>query len=210
MAELDHLIYASRDVAEGVRIIEDLTGARAVAGGPHVGLGTHNSLLTFDDRTYFEVIGIDPDQPDPSGPRPFGLDDRTSPGLAGYAIHPTGDESLEDVQAAMRAAGFDPGAIIDMSRERPDGRLITWRLTVGGDSGVASQGALPFAIDWGDQPSPAVSLPSMGRLVSLNVTHPDPAIRAAAVAIGVGVEVAEGAAGLRAVVETPNGTVDLV
>jgi hypothetical protein len=209
MAELDHLIYASRDVAEGVRIIEELTGATAVAGGPHVGLGTHNSLLTFDERTYFEVIGIDPDQPEPQGPRPFGLDDQTQPGLAGYAIHPTDGESLEDVQATMRAAGYDPGTIIDMSRKKPDGQLITWRLTVGGQSGVASQGALPFAIDWGDQPSPAASLPSMGRLVSVQVTHPDPAVRASAAALGVGVEVTDGPAGLKAVIETPNGLAEL-
>ncbi len=209
MAELDHLIFASRDVDEGVRIIEDLTGARAVAGGPHMGLGTHNALLTFDDRTYFEVIGIDPSQPEPDGPRPFGLDDRPSPGLAGYAIHPTGDETLEDLAAAMSAAGFDPGAVADMSRRRPDGELIRWRLTIGGDTGVASQGALPFAIDWGAGPSPAASLPSMGRLLSLTVRHPDDAIRDSVRALGLGVAVEAGEAALIAAVETPNGTIEI-
>lgn len=209
MPELDHLIFASPDVPEGVRYIEELTGAHAVAGGPHVGLGTHNYLLTFDERTYFEVIGNDPNQPEPDRPRPFGLDERDGPGLAGYAIHPTGSETLEEVAAIMAAAGFDPGAIMDMSRRKPDGELITWRLTVGGDSGPASQGALPFAIDWGDQPSPAVSLPSMGKLVSLTVTHPDAAIRASATALGLGVSVEDGPAALSAVIDTPKGRVEL-
>lgn len=209
MAELDHLIFASKDVSAGVDYIEQLTGARAIAGGPHVGLGTHNYLLTFDDRTYFEIIGIDPDQPDPPGPRPFGLDDQDRPTLIGYAIHPTGGESLEEVAASMKAAGFDPGTVASMSREKPDGQLISWRLTRGGDTGHASKGAFPFAIDWGDQPSPAASLPSMGDLVSLRVTNPDPSVRASIEALDIGVVVAEGPPGLTAVVNAEHGTVEI-
>lgn len=190
-------------------MIEELTGARAIAGGPHVGLGTHNCLLTFDDRTYFEIIAIDPEQSDPGRPRPFGLDVRETPGLAGYAIHPTGGETLEDVAAMMTAAGYNPGTIADMSRNKPDGQLISWRLTIGGESGEASQGALPFAIDWGDQPSPAVSLPSMGRLAALKVSHPDAKTRASVEALGLVSEVVAGPAALTATVETPNGTVEL-
>ncbi|MGH1488647.1 MAG: VOC family protein [Acidimicrobiales bacterium] len=209
MAELDHLIFASRDVDEGVRIIAELTGATAVVGGPHVGNGTHNALLTFDDRTYFEIIGIDPDQPDPGRPRSFGLDDLASPKLVAYAIHPTGDETLEDVAAVMSAAGVDAGKIASMSRQKPDGDLLSWRLTTGGDSGVGSDGALPFAIDWGDSPSPAVSLPSMGQLISLAVSNPDAAIVASVDALGVGVIARQGPVGLVASVETPNGVVEI-
>ena len=209
MPELDHLILASPDVSQGVALVEELTGATAVFGGAHVGLGTHNHLLTFDQRTYFEIIGVDPDQPAPAHPRPFGLDDRTGPGLAGYAIHPTGDESLEDVVESMRAAGFDPGSIAEMSRQRPDGSLLSWRLTRGGDTGEASQGALPFAIDWGGGASPAASLPSMGALRSLTVSHPDAAVRSAVEALGLGVSVADGAPGLVASVDTAGGTVEI-
>lgn len=209
MAELDHLIYASRDVDEGVELIAELTGATAVAGGPHVGLGTHNALLTFDERTYFEIIGIDPSQPEPKGPRPFGLDERDRPGLAGYAIHPTGGESLEDVAAKMSAAGFDPGTLFSMSRMKPDGELLEWQLTRGGDTGPANDGALPFAIDWGGSPSPATSLPSMGRLVSLTVSHPDAAIRASVDALGVGVVAVDGPVGLVAAVEIASGTIEI-
>lgn len=209
MAELDHLIYACRDVAEGVRIIEELTGATAVAGGPHVGNGTHNSLLTFDDRTYFEIIGIDPNQPEPDRPRSFGLDDLERPALVAYAIHPTGGQSLEDVAAQMSAAGVEPGTIASMSRQKPDGELLAWRLTVGGDSGTAVDGAFPFAIDWGDSPSPAVSLPSMGSLVSLTVSNPDSTVVSRIEALDVGVVAKQGPARLVATVDTPNGAVEI-
>ena len=207
--EIDHIIFASRDVPAGSAMIAELTGAAAVPGGPHVGLGTHNYLMTFDDRTYFEIIGVDPDQDEPDRPRPFGLDERDGPGVAGWAIHPTGGETLEDVADQMRAAGFDPGSIIEMSRRKPTGELITWSLTVGGDTGPASQGALPFAIAWGDQPSPAVSLPSMGSLIQLEVTHPDPAVRASVQALGLDVSVAEGPAALKVVMDTAKGRVEL-
>ena len=209
MPELDHLIFASPDLAAGVEHIRRITGAEPVPGGPHPGHGSRNELLTFDDRTYFEIIGVDPEQPDPGHPRPFGLDDLTAPVLAGYAIHPVDGETLDDVVAIMRTAGMDPGSVAEMSRRKPDGEVLSWTLTRGGDSGAATNGALPFAIDWGDSPSPATTLPSMGRLVSLTVSHPDAVTRRVAAALDLGIEVVEGPASLSARVETPNGVIEI-
>lgn len=211
MAEVDHLIYASPDLKAGVAYIEELTGARAVAGGNHVGRGTHNALLTFDDRTYFEIIGIDPDQPEPERARGFGLDGRTQGALAGYAVHAIGDETLEDIAAAMTAAGLDAGSIMDMSRRKPDGNLLEWRLSAGGHTSTGSDGALPFAIDWLGGPSPATTLPSLGSLTNLAVSHSDTRIGDAIAALGLAemVTFTEGAVSLAATIETPTGTVRL-
>lgn len=211
MAELDHLVFVSPDVDEGVRFIEDLTGAAAVAGGPHVGRGSHNALLTFDERTYFEIIGIDPNQPDYDGPLSFGMSAGDPPGLVAYAVHPVDNESLDDLAGAIEAAGFDAGAIRPMSRQKPDGELLEWRLTAGGDTGVALQGGLPFAIDWGVSTSPAASLPSMGNLVELAVSNPNPAIGTCIAALGLTgkVNFSTGEPSLTATVATPNGTVTL-
>ena len=118
-------------------------------------------------------------------------------------------ESLDDVIEVMRSAGMDPGTVAEMSRRKPDGELLSWTLTRGGDSTVASDGALPFAIDWGPTPSPATTLPSMGQLVSLTISHPDAHVRSIAEALGVGIEVAEGPASLTARVDTPNGIVEV-
>ena len=212
MAELDHLIYASRDIDAGAAAIEALIGVAAVRGGPHIGLGTHNQLLTFDDRTYFEIIGIDPDQPDPSHSRPFGLDRREAPQLVGYAIHPTGDETLEDVVAMMRDVGIDAGSIAEMSRRRPDDTVLSWRLTRGGDrndDGAGLDMVYPFVIDWGAEPSPATTLPSMGALAGLRVSHPDSTVRAAIDALALGVEVVDAAPGLVASVDGAHGPCEI-
>lgn len=209
MPELDHLIFAAPDLDAGIDHIEQLTGSRAVIGGPHPGMGTHNALLTFDANTYFEVIAIDPDQPEPTRTRPFGLTVESAPRLAGYAIHPTPGERLDDVADAMRANGFDPGPVSSMSRIKPDGEELSWRLTVSGEAGGNASGALPFIIDWGQSPSPAASLPSMGDLVELRVTHPDSSVRVVAKALGLGLVVSDGPPSLTAVIDTERGRVEL-
>ncbi len=211
MPELDHLIFAAADLETGVAHVKELTGAGAVAGGPHPGVGTHNALLTFDEVTYFEVIAIDPDQPEPQRPRPFGLDEGAAPRLAGYAIHPAPGETIDEVVDSLRAAGHDPGPVTSMSRVRPDGVELAWRLTRGAVAGVPAP--LPFVIDWGATPSPARSLPSMGTLTELRVQHPDQGTRstveAIAQAIGGGLSATDGPARLTAVIETTAGPVEL-
>lgn len=211
MAELDHIVFACPDLDEGTRIIQELTGATAVAGGAHVGRGTRNTLLTFDDRTYFEIIGIDPEQQSPAHERGFGLDDLDGPKLVAYAVHTVGTESLEDLANVVRGAGFDPGSHFEMSRMKPDGELLEWELIKGGDTAHGLGGALPFAIDWLGGPSPATSLPSMGSLVNLTVSHPDERVGPVLAGLGLAdsVDVVVGPAKLAITIDTPSGIVEL-
>jgi hypothetical protein len=208
MPELDHLVFAAPDLDAGIHHIEALTGVRAVPGGPHPGMGSHNALLTFDAATYFEIIAIDPDQPDPGRPRPFGLDEATGARLAGYAIHPTGGETLEEVAERMRSLGADPGTIRAMSRIKPDGEEIHWRLTIA-EASTTGDAGLPFIIDWGDTPSPATTLPSMGSLLGVRISHPDAAVRSLIDGLDLGVETVEGPAGLTALIDSPRGRVEI-
>ena len=167
-------------------------------------------MLTFDDRTYFEIIGIDPDQPDPERARGFGIDQLTSPKLVAFAIHPVEGETLTELASTVRAHDFDPGEWMAMSRQKPDGELLEWELTAGGDTGYRLDGAIPFAIDWLGKPSPATTLPSMGELVTLSVRHPDRRVAPLLAALGLDrVTVSQGPARLSLVVGTPNGRVEL-
>ena len=73
-SDLDHLVYAVPDLAAGVAAITALLGVAPSPGGPHPGLGTRNFLVSLGESCYLEIIGPDPEQPQPSRPRPFGLD----------------------------------------------------------------------------------------------------------------------------------------
>jgi len=161
MAVLDHLVYAGPNLAEAVDEFERLTGIRAGAGGPHVGRGTANHLVSFGPGSaYLEIIGPDPDQPDPSEPRAFGIDTLSGPKLVTFAIRPDETETFEAVIGTIRAAGFSPGPIRAMRRTRADGVELDWQLTshrLLDDGELPDGGLVPFVIDWGATPHPTES-----------------------------------------------------
>jgi glyoxalase-like protein len=187
---LDHLVYATPDLAATT---PDLA-ARGLAlseGGPHQGLGTRNLLASLGLGRYLEVIGPDPDQPRPEVARPFGIDMLTAPRLVTWAI---------------RKAELDPADSVAMSRTRPDGVVLDWRLSFP-ESG---DGIVPFMIDWGPTPHPSTGLADGARLIALTATHPEPAaVTRELEALGAQLDVLPGPVQLRAVIATPSGEVTL-
>lgn len=166
---VDHLVYVASDLELGVNALAELLGARAAPGGKHVGLGTHNALLGLGEGTYIEVIAPDPDQPHRERPLPFGLATVREPGLATFAVRTT---EIDALVSASREAGYDPGTPMDMSRSRPDGVILKWRLAF--HEQMPGGGVIPFVIDWGDTPHPSAGLPQAGTLAGLRAQHPDP------------------------------------
>jgi len=164
---IDHLVYGTHDLTSGIAAMEALTGVKAVMGGKHEGFGTHNALLGLGSDAFLEVIAPDPDQPEPKGPRPFGLDDLTEPRVIGWAA------KANDIEAQVTTAidkGYDPGEVLAASRRQPDGELLTWQLTMGPP--LMRGGAIPFLIDWGETPSPANTAPGGCAIVDLVISHP--------------------------------------
>src|SRR5439155_2902230 len=122
---LDHLVFAVADLDAGMALIEERLGIRPAPGGKHVGRGTHNALLSLGRSTYLEIIAPDPEQPG-AGPLPFGLEGLREPRLVTWAAKAP---DIEGQVEAARKAGYDPGAIAQMSRELPDGTRPNWSLT---------------------------------------------------------------------------------
>ena len=203
---VDHIVYAVPDLDEGVATIEQRLGVRAAPGGRHESTGSHNALLGLGGAGYLEIIAPDPANPNPPHPRAFNLDEGGTPRLAGWATRST---AIDDTVARARGAGYDPGPIQDLSRRRPDGVLLEWRLTRSGSGG---EFVLPFVIDWGDAQHPSTTSPQGAVLRRLAIEHPDPdRIARALAALGVDVEVRQASRpALVATVETPSGdTVEL-
>lgn len=199
---IDHLVYACPELGSAVAQITAVTGAQAAAGGQHLGLGTHNALLSLGERTYLEIIAPDPSQPAPTGPLPFGLADLSAPALRSWAVAPA---DLDAVVQASRAAGFDYGPIVTGGRRTTDGRELTWRMTSYPHSTAAT--AEPFLIDWADSPHPASAAPGGLVLEEFWLSSPDPGrLHEQLRALGLDLRV-EGAdrPGLCAVLSGPHG-----
>ncbi|QHA07502.1 VOC family protein [Streptomyces broussonetiae] len=202
---LDHLVLATPDLAATVGDFTRRTGVAPAPGGVHLGLGTRNHLVGLGGRSYLEILGPDPEQPEPAGPRPFGVDQLTGPRILTWAISPP---DLDSAIMTARARGYDPGPVRPMSRRTPDGTVLRWRLT-DGDCAHPS-GLVPFLIDWGDSRHPAVSGLPVTPLLEVTATVPDPKeVRGPLAALGTELALAEGPVALKCTVDTPNGPVTL-
>ena len=197
---IDHLVYAVPSLPAAIADVAGRFGVRAQAGGKHIGLGTHNALLALGSRTYLEIIAPDPEQPEPSNPRPFGLDEVSHGRLAGWAL------ACDDIDAAVARArrhGYNPGEVIDGRRTGPTGTAIRWRMT----SSRTADRLAPFLISWGDTEHPATSAPRGLTLEAFSIEHPDPgALVPLLTALGADVEIKPApATALVARLSGPNG-----
>jgi hypothetical protein len=206
LAKVDHLVYATPDLDLGVKTIEGLLGVRAAAGGQHPGLGTRNALIALGPSTYLEIIGPDPDQPKPAGARRFGIDGLKAPQIVGWVAKGT---ELEQVVGNARKAGVGLGGVIAGSRKRPDGVVLSWRYT---DPAVVLEHRLiPYFIDWGTSPHPAITAPRGATLVAFRAEHPDAArVQGMLRQLGLSLMVQKAARpALIAIIDSPKGRVEL-
>jgi hypothetical protein len=181
-------------------------GVTAAYGGKHTGIGTHNALLSLGRSAYLEIIAPDPDQPPSKDPLPFGLAELHEPGLVAWALAVTDIESRAE---AARAAGYDPGPVIAMTRALPEGGELRWRLCL--RRPVAGDGLVPFLIQWEPGSHPSASSPGGCTLTDLTAEHPRPDdVSHMTSAVGVELPLVEAARpALIATIEGPQGIVVL-
>jgi hypothetical protein len=202
---IDHLIFAAPDLEGGIALVEDRLGVSAAPGGKHVGLGTHNALLSFGGGAYLEIIAPDPEQPGVSIPLPFGLDERDPPHLVTWAAKAP---DIEERFEAAQAAGYE-GSLAQMSRELPDGSVLRWSLTF--PPPALGGGVVPFLIRWEPGPHPSETAPGGCELLALRGQHPEPdSLHPLLAALQVDIDISEAPApALIATIRCANGIVEL-
>ena len=206
LARVDHLVYATPDLELGIQAIEKLTGVRASAGGQHPRLGTRNALIALGSSTYLEIIGPDPEQPKPDGPRRFGIDELKAPRLLTWVAKGTGLAPFVD---RARASGVRLGDVIAGSRKRPDGVVLSWRYT--DPNVILEERLVPYFIDWGTSPHPATTAAPGLSLRALRAEHPEPERMARILKqLGLNLPVRRGARpSLIATLDSPKGRIEL-
>lgn len=206
LSTLDHLVYATPELQIGIERIENVLGLRAMPGGQHPGRGTRNALVSLGPAMYLEIIGPDPEQPRPGQPRPFGIDDLNEPRLVTWAAK---GQNLEYLASDAGRGGVKLGQVIEGSRRRADGVMLSWRYT--DPRTVIASGIVPFFIDWGHTPHPASTATPGASLISLRAEHPDPEhVQKAVSRLGLDLRVQRGPrAALIATVSSPRGMIEL-
>jgi len=199
---LDHVVLVTPDVALTSSWIEQMTGVTPSKGGSHLGRGTFNTLCSFGPGGYLEIIGPDPDQPEPVEPRPFGIDDLTEQGIVGWCVRRQGRDELATRGSEFEAQFIGP---LSMSRDAPEG-LLEWTMLF--CSADLPFGLVPFFIDWGSTPHPSRTAAAGLELKTLKAAHAEPQrVLRIMLALDLTLEVCEGPqTGLTAVLAGPEGT----
>jgi hypothetical protein len=165
---LDHLVVACRDLDQGSAWLSAQLGVEPQPGGKHALMGTHNRLLRLGDRTYLELIAVDPDAPPPARPRWFGLDtDEVRQRIERAPVLLTWVARCDHaVEAVMHVPEL--GAVHAASRGS-----FSWRITIPDDGSLQFGGMLPAVIQWEGDAHPADGLDQQGcELVELALAHP--------------------------------------
>lgn len=169
---IDHLVLGALELDAGIDLLERGLGVRAVYGGRHDDLGTHNALLALGSTSYLEVVAPDPEQwsEHADGPMATAFHPGMQPRLLGWAV---GTGEIDSRAEKARAAGYEPGAVQAMQRRSRDGTILRWRVTRGA-SDPTNLPVVPFLIDWGRTPHPAQTAPTGVTLADLRAEHPEP------------------------------------
>jgi Glyoxalase-like domain len=205
---VDHLVYATADLERGIAEVEQLLGIRASLGGQHPIWGTRNALVALGPGSYLEIIASDhQDHSSPAEGRPFGLEALGSSRLVGWAAK---GSALTNFRDSAAQHGVELGRVLSGSRTQADGTVLMWKLT--DLRCVIADGIVPFFIDWGTTPHPALVASRGATLVSLVAKHPDAdRVRQMLRVIGVDLPVDAGRApALIAQIDCPNGRVVLL
>lgn len=203
---IDHLVVAGTDLSALVAWWVSQSGQHPAVGGSHVGLGTKNALVGLGS-SYLELVGPDPDQDEPGQPRPFEIDTLPEHSIR-FTTFALGVRDLSEALDAMHSVGVRFGPAAPMSRQKPDGSILSWQLALP----VGYDGVMPFLIEWGaGVEHPANALAEGCDVVSIGGQHPEGELLTAAldeIDAPCTIDVAA-RPGLSAVLSTPKGMVDL-
>lgn len=207
--KIDHFAIGTASLDAGVAALLPILGVEVPRGGKHAAMSTHNCVMQLGNESFFELLAIDPEAPEPDRARWFTMDEPTT--KARLAERPralcwvVGTDNLD---AVIANSPVDLGEVVLFTRgER------TWRLTVPKDGSLPLGGLLPAFIEWSPGPHPSTGQQNLGvTLQRVCLSYPDPD-RLTGILQRLGIaglaKVERGDAALRFEVMTPKGLVTL-
>lgn len=132
------MIVVTDDLEEAAHRLEAEHGVASVAGGRHEGHGTGNRIVPLGSD-YVELMAVVDEDEARAGPLGRWVAERAAAGGGPSAVCLRTD----DLDGVCRRLGLEP---IPMTRERPDGGVVRWRLA--GLEAALGPERLPFFIQW--------------------------------------------------------------
>lgn len=207
--KIDHFVIGAESLAQGVATMRSALGVEVPRGSKHDAMSTHNRVMQVGNESFFELISIDPEAPDPGRARWFSLDDpatqarlKERPRVLCWVV------SSDDFDGAIAASPVDLGEIVDFRRGDR-----TWRLTVPKDGHLPEGGLLPAFIEWSPGPHPSTGQRDLGiRLKRIQIATQEPArLQGIFETLNIAhlAGISEGPAALSFVLDSPKGEVTL-
>lgn len=173
MNRLDHITVVAPDLTEGINHVRECLDIDIPFGTRHSYMGTHNHRLQLGDRTYLEIIALDPEGTHTGVPKWFGLDNQAQVRadwdagrrLRGWVA------STDEMDRILSDHARTFGEAVELPQHEPE---FAFSIPAGGL--LPLDGAAPSLIDHRGVPTSMDDIPDMGaRLVSFELEHPDPA-----------------------------------
>lgn len=147
--QFDHIVHYVENPQQAIKQFEE-HGLHAVEGGKHEGRGTYNALSYFD-LSYIEFLSTyDKELIEQVKHPSFSLfhsvvTNKYKEGFIRVAIRTT---AIEELAKKFEAEGLEVHGPVPLSRQRPDGSVIAWKLLYVGEA--ASELQFPFFIQWNE------------------------------------------------------------
>lgn len=205
--KIDHFAIGADTLGAGAAAMKTILGVEVPRGSKHDAMSTHNCVMQAGNESFFELIAIDPDAPDPDRVRWFTLDHpvtqarlKERPRALCWVVN------TDNLDGVLAASPVDLGDVVNFQRGDR-----TWRLTVPRDGHLPEGGLLPAFIEWSPGPHPSTGQQDLGvRLTKVLIRTPDRARMHAlfdALNISHLAEISEGSAALSFLLDSPNGEV---
>lgn len=123
VTQIDHIVLLVPDLDEAMRG-GTTAGFTVSPGGQHDTGGTHNALIPFQDGSYIELLAF---RESPPAGHYFAKRLAAGPGLADLALL---SNDLDADLASLAVQGLPYPPPTELSRVRPDGVCITWRMSL--------------------------------------------------------------------------------
>ena len=172
---IDHIVIGAADLENATKRVENLIKANFSSGGKHPLMATHNRLIKLQNSIYMEIISIDPSASMPQlstqKKRWFSLDSQSTKRRLSLAPQPLcWVAAVDNIEQAVSNCGYNPGRIIEVTRDE-----LRWRLTVPENGKLSFDGVLPILIEWPNGKNPAKKmLESNLCLQQLTLFHSNP------------------------------------